>query len=117
MNCEEFSPSSHNVSSVTSNSRSKISTFLSNWATFDVDNSGALDKEETKKFVTDAAGNLSGCDEFSDKVFDEVFATFDKHGSEVVEKVETVIFIKQFLAASQFYKLGYEHLYRGAEYF
>jgi Ca2+-binding EF-hand superfamily protein len=67
------------------------------WATYDVDNSGALDKEETKKFVKDTFGNLSGGDEFSDEAFDEVFATFDKDGSGTVEKAEMVVFIKQLL--------------------
>ena len=67
------------------------------WATYDVDNSGALDKEETKKFVKDTLGNLSGGDEFSDEAFDEVFATFDKDGSGTVEKAEMVVFIKQLL--------------------
>jgi len=28
------------------------------WDTYDVDRSGALDKEETKKFVQDTLGNL-----------------------------------------------------------
>ena len=54
-------------------------------------------KEETKKFVKDTLGNLSGGDEFSDEAFDEVFATFDKDGSGTVEKAEMVIFIKQLL--------------------
>ena len=51
------------------------------WAEYDKDNSGALDKEETKKFVQDTLGNLGSGDEFSDEAFDEVFATFDKDGS------------------------------------
>ncbi len=67
------------------------------WSTYDVDNSGALDKNETKKFVQDTLGNLGGGDEFSDEAFDEVFATFDKDNSGTVEKPEMVIFIKQLL--------------------
>jgi Ca2+-binding EF-hand superfamily protein len=43
------------------------------WDTYDVDRSGYLDKDETKKFVKDTLGNLSGGDEFSDEAFDEVF--------------------------------------------
>ena len=38
------------------------------WETYDVDKSGALDKEETKKFVQDTLGNLGSGDEFSDEV-------------------------------------------------
>merc|ERR1712224_238284 len=62
------------------------------WDTYDVDKSGALDKQETKKFVQDTLGNLGSGDEFSDEAFDEVFATFDKDGSGTVEKSEMVVF-------------------------
>ena len=64
------------------------------WETYDVDKSGALDKEETKKFVQDTLGNLGSGDEFSDDAFEEVFKTFDKDGSGTVEKGEIVTFIK-----------------------
>merc|ERR1712046_261104 len=60
------------------------------WDTYDVDKSGALDKEETKKFVQDTLGNLGSGDEFSDEAFDEVFATFDKDGSGTVENPASV---------------------------
>ena len=67
------------------------------WETYDVDKSGALDKEETQKFVQDTLGNLGSGDEFSTEAFDEVFSTFDKDGSGTVEKNEMVVFIKQLL--------------------
>ena len=67
------------------------------WETYDVDKSGALDKEETKKFVQDTLGNLGSGDEFSDGAFEEVFKTFDKGNSGTVEKGEMVTFIKQLL--------------------
>jgi len=70
------------------------------WDTYDVDKSGALDKEETKKFVQDTLGNLGSGDEFSDEAFDEVFATFDKDNSGTVEKPEMVVFIKQLLGGN-----------------
>ena len=69
------------------------------WDQFDKDKSGALDKEETKKFVQDTLGNLGSGDEFSDEAFDEVFATFDKDGSGTVEKSEMVVFVKQLLGS------------------
>ena len=70
------------------------------WDTYDVDKSGALDKEETKKFVQDTLGNLGSGDEFSQEAFDEVFSTFDKDNSGTVEKAEMVIFIKQLLGGN-----------------
>ena len=70
------------------------------WDTYDVDKSGALDKQETKKFVQDTLGNLGSGDEFSDEAFDEVFATFDKDGSGTVEKSEMVVFVKQLLGGN-----------------
>jgi Ca2+-binding EF-hand superfamily protein len=70
------------------------------WSTYDVDNSGELDKEETKKFVQDTLGNLGSGDEFSDEAFSEVFATFDKDGSGNIDKAEMVTFIKQLLGGA-----------------
>ena len=58
------------------------------WDTYDVDRSGELDKDETKKFVKDTLGNLSGGDEFSDEAFDEVFSTFDKDGKAILPPLQ-----------------------------
>jgi Ca2+-binding EF-hand superfamily protein len=70
------------------------------WETYDADKSGALDKEETKRFVQDTLGNLGSGDEFSQEAFDEVFSAFDKDNSGTVEKNEMVVFIKQLLGGS-----------------
>ena len=70
------------------------------WDTYDVDKSGALDKEETKKFVQDTLGNLGSGDEFSQEAFDEVFATFDNNGDGMIEKPEMLTFIKQLLGGN-----------------
>lgn len=43
------------------------------WGKYDLDNSGSLDKEETKKFIKDTLGNVSDTIEFSEEVFDELF--------------------------------------------
>ena len=88
------------------------------WDTYDVDKSGALDKEETKKFVQDTLGNLGSGDEFSQEAFDEVFQTFDKDNSGTVEKAEMVVFIKQLLGGNWasracHYKLEDERLEQG----
>ena len=64
------------------------------WETYDVDKSGYLDKEETKKFVQETLGSGSG---YSDESFNELFSTFDKDNSGKVEKNEIFTFIKQIL--------------------
>ena len=70
------------------------------WETYDVDKSGALDKEETKRFVQDTLGNLGSGDEFSQEAFDEIFLTFDKDNSGTVDKEEMVTFIKTLMGGS-----------------
>jgi len=68
------------------------------WEKYDVDNSGDLDKEETKMFVRDTLGNLGSGVEMTDEAFDELFKTFDKDGSGTIEKAEMVAFIKQIMS-------------------
>ena len=70
------------------------------WETYDIDKSGALDKEETKRFVQDTLGNLGSGDEFSQEAFDERFLTFDKDNSGTVDKEEMVTFIKTLMGGS-----------------
>ena len=58
------------------------------WATYNVENSGALDKEETKSLIKDTLGSLPNDigGRFSEEAFGEVFTTFDKEGSGTIEK-------------------------------
>jgi Ca2+-binding EF-hand superfamily protein len=67
------------------------------WDTYDVDRSGALDKEETKRFVKDTMGSLGGGDVFNDQSFDQVFALFDADKSGTIERPEMVSFVKQLM--------------------
>ena len=69
------------------------------WKQYDKDNSGALDKEETKNFVK-ATLSESGGGEFSDEDFEECFKAFDKDGSGTIEKDEMAIFIKKVAGLS-----------------
>merc|ERR1712151_1274079 len=64
------------------------------YAGYDVDMSGALEKEEMKNFVIHSIGNLNG---FSDESLDQVFLHFDRDGSQAIEKSEMSVFIKQLL--------------------
>ena len=65
------------------------------WAKYDVDNSGALDKEETKKFVQDTLSDMQDGAAFSDDDFDKCFQEFDNDNSGTIEKGEMVTFIKK----------------------
>ena len=67
------------------------------WDTYDVDKSGALDKEETKAFVKKTLCDMEGADggEFSEEDFEACFAEFDKDKSGTIEKDEMAVFIKK----------------------
>ena len=65
------------------------------WIKFDRDDSGALDKEETKIFVVDTLSDMSDGAVFSDTDFDACFREFDKDGLGTIGKTEMVAFIKQ----------------------
>merc|ERR1711966_475891 len=60
------------------------------WAEYDKDNSGALDKEETKAFVKKTLCDMEGSDggDFSEEDFDACFKGFDKDNSGTIEKDE-----------------------------
>ena len=66
-----------------------------------MDNSGALDIEETKNFVKYIFGNLESTDDFTDEQFGKIFANFDKDGSGTVEKNEMIELVKQFLGGKK----------------
>ena len=67
------------------------------WAEYDKDNSGALDKDETKAFVKKTLCDMEGGDggEFSEEDFEACFKEFDKDGSGTIEKDEMAVFIKK----------------------
>ena len=72
------------------------------WDEYDKDNSGALDREETKRFVTnmryvinilpkgDEKGGVSEAD------FEACFKLVDTDGSGTIEKDEMAVFIKKY---------------------
>merc|ERR1712150_130860 len=65
------------------------------WETYDVDKSGYLDKEETKKLVQETLGKAGS--EFSESEFNQLFSNWDTNNSGKVEKNEIFAFIKQLL--------------------
>ena len=60
------------------------------WEKYDNDNSGALDKDETKRFVQDTLTDMADGAGFSDTDFDQCFSEFDKDNSGTIEKNEMV---------------------------
>merc|ERR1712167_221950 len=71
------------------------------WAEYDKDNSGSLDKDETKKFVQNTLAEMNDSGEFSEEDFEQCFKEFDKDGSGTIEKDEMAIFIKKALASER----------------
>ena len=65
------------------------------WAEYDKDGSGALDKEETKKFVDNTLSEMDGGADVGENDFDVCFREFDKDGSGTIEKDEMAAFIKK----------------------
>ena len=70
------------------------------WAQYDVDNSGALDRDETKEFVKKTLREMDDTDNFSEEDFDACFKEFDKDGNGTIEKVEMAAFIKKVAGLS-----------------
>ena len=60
------------------------------WGKYDVDNSGELDKDETRKFLTKILRDMNYREELDDEDFDELFSEFDEDGNGTIEKEEMV---------------------------
>ena len=65
------------------------------WLEYDKDGSGALDKEETKKFVDNTLSEMPDGGEVMESDFEVCFKEFDKDGSGTIEKEEMAAFIKK----------------------
>ena len=65
------------------------------WKTYDKDNSGFLDKGETKQFVKNTLSEMGESGEFSEADFEACFKEFDKDGNGTISKDEMKIFIKK----------------------
>ena len=67
------------------------------WQKYDADNSGALDREETKAFMENTLKEMSpdSTDTINDEDFDVTFKEFDKDNSGSIERGEMAAFIKK----------------------
>ena len=65
------------------------------WKNYDKDNSGYLDKQETKAFVQNTLSEMGENGEFSEGDFEACFKEFDKDGNGTISKDEMKIFIKK----------------------
>ena len=64
------------------------------WEVFGTDNSGSLDKDETKRFVKSTLMDMQEDNPLSDEDFDQCFREFDKNGDGEIERGEMITFIK-----------------------
>ena len=65
------------------------------WKNYDKDNSGFLDKDETKLFVKSTLSEMGENGEFSEADFEACFKEFDKDGNGTISRDEMKIFIKK----------------------
>ena len=65
------------------------------WKNYDKDNSGALDKGETREFVKNTLTEMGEGGEFGESDFDACFKEFDKDGNGTISKLEMREFIKK----------------------
>ena len=64
------------------------------WQEYDDDNSGSLDKEETRQLIQSTLCDMSDGKGLSDAEFEACFNEFDMDGSGTIEKNEMIEFIK-----------------------
>ena len=66
------------------------------WAQYDKDNSGALDKEESRAFITATLTQMEQGDaSFTEDDFNACFAEFDTDGNGTISRAEMAAFIKK----------------------
>lgn len=68
------------------------------WSTYDKDNSGFLDKRETRAFIKSQLGKMGLEGEIPEALMDMCFQAFDKDGSGTVTRDEMRAFLKQMMS-------------------
>ena len=65
------------------------------WNEYDDDNSGSLDKEETREFIKSTLCDMGDGKGMNNEEFEQCFAEFDEDGSGTIEKNEMIAFIRK----------------------
>lgn len=67
------------------------------WDQFDVDKTGALDRVETKSFLTTVLANVPPPNNYDESKFEDTFAAMDKNNNGKIERKEMVMFVKNIM--------------------
>ena len=67
------------------------------WEKYDEDDSGQLDKAESKPFINEIFGDLSQDKETADELFENIFNEFDDDRSGTIDKDEMLGFVRRML--------------------
>ena len=65
------------------------------WSNFDKDNSGYLDKNETKAFINSTLTEIGENSEYGEAEFEKCFKEFDKDGNGTISRDEMRAFIRK----------------------
>lgn len=71
------------------------------WVQFDADNSGELDKDETRRFLQVVLENIPPPHNYDESRFEQTFVEIDEDGNGLIEKHEMVAFIKKLLESQK----------------
>ena len=67
------------------------------WSSYDIDNSGELEKEEARNFLSELLPDMKNGYLFSDENFEKLFNEIDTDGSGTIDRAEITEFIKRSL--------------------
>ena len=67
------------------------------WKDFDTDNSGMLDKPETRRFLMVILKDLPPPNNYVEEKFEQTYEAIDKNGDGFIEKFEMNLFIKSLV--------------------
>lgn len=68
---------------------------------FDANHNGVLDKEETRKFISQVLVNFKGYENLDDAKFETTFNEIDTNRDSMVDKAEMKVFLKMLMTAEK----------------